>query len=126
MQDTLVSILFQQTMLREPRSIGEAITRDQGASLMQWEAWGYCKIMIIIIIMTSSAFYFKQISLASYAKHGLTAREQGAKAGDQVLNYCSLINIEHLGETGLQQRPVIKRPVLVGLRQPLGFLLTKL
>lgn len=123
MQDILVSILFQQTMLREPRSIGEAI--GEGASLMQWEAWGYCK-KIIIIIMTSSAFYFKQISLASYAKHGLTAREQGAKAGDQVLNYCSLINIEHLGETGLQQRPVIKRPVLVGLRQPLGFLLTKL
>lgn len=77
-------------------------------------------------IVTSSALCFKQISLAGCAKHTLTAREQGVKAGDQVLNYCSLINIEHLGETGLQQWPVIKRHVLVGLRQPLGFLLTKL
>ena len=55
----------------------------------------------------SSAFYSEWIALAGCAKEGL----QGArvKAGHQALNYCSLINIEHLGKTCLQPWPVIKR-----------------
>lgn len=48
------------------------------------------------------------------------------KAGGQVLNYCSLINIEHLRKTCLQQQPVMKRHFLVGLPEPLELLVLKL
>lgn len=75
-------------------------------------------------IVTSSSFHFKQISLSGSAKNRL----QGARvtAGDQVLNYCSLINIEHPRKTCLQQWPAIKRHFLVGHPELLGLLLTKL
>ena len=56
----------------------------------------------------------------------MDGRGARVKAGGQVLNYCSLINVEHLRRTCLQQWPVIKRHFFVGFPEPLGSLHSKL
>lgn len=51
----------------------------------------------------------------------MDGRGARVKTGDQMLNYCSLINIEHLGKTCPQPQPVIRRPLLLGLPEPLAW-----
>lgn len=89
------------------------------ASLLSQEAWGCWKTTV-----TSSASYFKRIFFGGRVADGRQGSEGEGRG--QVLNYCSLMNVEPLRRPCRRQWPVIKRHFFVGLREPLGSLLSKL